>query len=114
MSEETIFTKIANHEAEADILFEDDDLVVFKDIRPKAPVHVLVVPRKPIENLAAVTEEDQALLGKLMYRASLIAKELGVAESGYKIVINTGDDGGQIVPHLHLHVLGGETIKALV
>lgn len=114
MSEETIFTKIANHEAEADMLFEDDDMVVFKDIRPKAPVHVLVVPRKPIENLAAVTEEDSELLGKLLYRASVVAKELGVAESGYKIVMNVGDDGGQIVPHLHLHILGGEPITAAV
>lgn len=114
MSEETIFTKIINHEAEADIVYEDDAVIVFKDIRPKAPVHVLVVPKKPIVNLDAVTESDSALLGMMLYRASQVAKDLGIAESGYKVVMNVGDDGGQIIPHLHLHVLGGERVKAAV
>ncbi|MFH1426849.1 MAG: histidine triad nucleotide-binding protein [Candidatus Kerfeldbacteria bacterium] len=111
---ETIFSKIINKEAEADIVYEDDEMIAFKDIRPKAPVHILVVPKKPIPDLNAFTAEDTELLGKLMLKAKDIAKEFGIAESGYKVITNTGDDAGQIIHHFHLHVVGGEPIKTVV
>lgn len=82
-------------------------MVAFDDINPHAPVHVLVVPKRHIESLAAVTDKDKALMGKIVYRCKLLAEELNIAESGYRVTVNIGKWGGQVVPHLHFHLLGG-------
>ena len=103
----TLFEKIAAGEIPAKIIQEDEDLIVFHDINPQAPIHVLVVPKKPIPRLASATTEDGKLLGNLLLKAQEIAKLLGIAESGFRVVINNGRNGGETVPHLHVHLLGG-------
>ncbi|MEO1521692.1 MAG: histidine triad nucleotide-binding protein [Cyanobacteria bacterium J06633_2] len=110
MSEDTIFGKIIRREIPADIVYEDDLALAFKDINPQAPVHVLVIPKKPIPKLADAQPDDQALLGHLLLTAKTIANQLGL-EKGYRVIINTGDDGGQTVFHLHLHLLGGRALQ---
>ena len=103
----TLFEKIAAGEIPAKIIQEDEDLIVLHDINPQAPVHVLVVPKKAIPRLAQATAEDGKLLGKLLLTAREMAKSLGIAESGFRVVINNGRNGGETVPHLHVHLLGG-------
>ncbi|MEL6225349.1 MAG: histidine triad nucleotide-binding protein [Cyanobacteria bacterium J06627_8] len=110
MSEDTIFGKIIRREIPADIVYEDDLALAFKDINPQAPVHVLVIPKKPIPKLADAQPDDQALLGHLLLTAKTIAGQLGL-EKGYRVIINTGADGGQTVFHLHLHLLGGRALQ---
>lgn len=112
--QESIFTKIINREADSTIVYEDDDMIAIEDINPKAPVHILLIPKEPVPDLNHFEEKHTELLGKMMLRIPQIAKEKGIAESGYKVVNNVGDDGGQIVAHFHLHILGGEPIKTLV
>ena len=102
----TIFEKIAAREIPAKIVFEDDDVLAFHDVSPQAPVHVLIVPKRVIPRLAETNESDQALLGKLILTATKVARELGASESGYRVVINSGADAGESVPHLHVHLLG--------
>ena len=102
----TIFEKIAAHEIPAKIVFEDADVIAFHDVNPQAPVHVLIVPKRVIPRLAEAKEADQALLGKLFLTAARLARDLGVSESGYRVVINSGPDAGESVPHLHVHLLG--------
>ena len=102
----TIFKRIIAREVPAEILFEDDDVLAFHDVNPQAPVHVLIIPRRAISRIADATETDRALLGKLLLTASKIARDLGISESGYRIVINNGPDAGESVPHLHVHLLG--------
>lgn len=115
MSEqESVFTKIIKREAEADIVYEDDEMIAIKDIRPKAPVHILVISKEQIADLNACEQRHTELLGNMMLRAAQIAKDTDIAASGYKVVTNIGDDGGQIIHHLHLHVVGGEPVKVLV
>jgi histidine triad (HIT) family protein len=103
----TIFEKIAAREIPSDIVHEDDLCLAFRDVSPMAPVHILVVPKKPVPRLAASTAEDAPLLGHLLATATSIAKSEGIADSGFRIVINNGPDGGESVPHLHIHLLGG-------
>jgi histidine triad (HIT) family protein len=102
----TIFEKIAAREIPAKILFEDDDVIAFHDVNPQAPVHVLIVPKRVIPRLSAAEESDQAILGKLLLTAAKLARDLGVNESGYRVVLNSGPDAGESVPHLHVHLLG--------
>lgn len=106
-----VFCKIARHEIPAGVRFEDDEIIAFDDINPAAPIHVLVIPKIHIPSLAVVEEKDQPLLGKLVYRAKLLAEELNIAEPGYRVSINVGKWGGQIVSHLHLHILGGAPLS---
>jgi histidine triad (HIT) family protein len=106
----TIFAKIIAKEIPADIVFEDDVCLAFRDISPKAPVHVLVIPKKPIVSLADLTEDDQAVMGRCVVVASIIAKQEGLGD-GYRLVVNCGKDGGQEVPHLHFHLLGGRKMS---
>ncbi|BBA79383.1 histidine triad family protein [cyanobacterium endosymbiont of Rhopalodia gibberula] len=101
----TIFSKIICKEIPADIVYEDDISLAFKDISPQAPVHILVIPKKPIANLDEGTEEDKTLLGHLLLIVQKIARKVGL-NNGYRVVINNGNDGGQTVNHLHLHILG--------
>jgi histidine triad (HIT) family protein len=102
----TIFEKIARREIPADIVWEDDDAIAFRDVNPQAPVHVLIVPKRVIPRLAEASDTDGALLGKLLLATRNLARQLGLAESGYRVVINSGRDGGETVPHLHIHLLG--------
>jgi histidine triad (HIT) family protein len=102
----TIFEKIIAREIPAKIIWEDDDAIAFHDVNPQAPVHVLIVPKKVIPRLAAASEGDAKILGKLLLIAGKLAKELGVEESGYRVVVNSGPDAGESVPHLHVHLLG--------
>ena len=102
----TLFEKIVAREIPAKIVFEDEDVLAFHDVNPQAPVHVLIVPKRVIPRLAQTNESDQALLGKLILTAAKVARDLGVSESGYRVVINSGRDAGESVPHLHVHLLG--------
>ncbi len=111
MAETTIFKKIIDREIPADIVYEDDLCLAFRDISPKAPVHVLVIPKKEIENVAALQPEDQALAGHLLLQCGHIARELGIEESGYRVIANCGTHGGQSVNHLHFHILAGRQLK---
>ena len=102
----TIFEKIAARQIPADIVCEDDEVIAFHDVDPKAPVHVLIVPKRVIPRMAESTAADQALLGKLLLTTRTVAEKLDLLTSGYRIVINNGPDAGESVPHLHVHVLG--------
>jgi histidine triad (HIT) family protein len=104
--ESCLFCKIANHEIPAEILYEDSQVMAFKDISPQAPVHFLLIPKKHIDNLMEISENDEALLGHVLFCAQKIAKQEGCEEKGARFVLNCKTDGGQTVNHLHLHVLG--------
>ena len=106
MSEKTLFQRIADREIPADIVFEDDLCIAFRDIDPKAPTHILVVPRKPVPSLDDLEKEDEILVGHLFLVAKQLAEEEGL-HNGYRTVFNCGAEGGQAVDHLHLHLLGG-------
>ena len=103
----TIFTKIINKEIPADILFEDDDVLAFRDINPQAPIHFLVIPKKEIRTLNDIEENDKDLIGKLFIIAKELAKSEGISEKGYRTIFNCNEYGAQTVYHIHLHVLGG-------
>lgn len=105
----TIFTKIINREIAADIVYEDDQCLAFRDVSPQAPTHVLLIPKKPLVSLDSFTEEDSALASHLLMKVPKIAADLGLKD-GYRTVINTGEDGGQSVFHLHIHILGGRNL----
>jgi len=105
-SSKTIFKRIIDREVPADIIYEDDRCLVFRDINPQAPTHVLVIPKKEIASLADVREEDEGVLGHLLVVANKVAQQLQLS-GGYRVVINVGRQAGQSVDHLHLHVLGG-------
>lgn len=104
---DTIFSKIVRREIPADIVYEDDHVLAFRDAAPQAPTHVLVIPKEPLVNLLDATPDNTLLLGRLMQAAVHVARTLGLAEDGFRVVVNVGKDGGQSVDHLHLHVLGG-------
>ena len=103
----TIFKKIIDKEIPADIVYEDDLCLAFRDIDPQAPVHVLIIPKKEIVSLAEASEDDKDLLGHMLLTASQIARDMGVSDSGYRLVLNTNKEGGQEVEHMHIHLLGG-------
>ncbi len=107
---ETIFSKIIRREVPADIVYEDDDVLAFRDINAQAPTHVLFIPRKPIATLNDLGEDDALLIGKLVLAATRFAKAEGFAENGYRCVINCNRDGGQTVFHVHLHLLAGRLL----
>jgi histidine triad (HIT) family protein len=102
---ETIFSKIIRREIPADIIYEDELILAFRDVQPQAPVHILVIPKQPIESIATVTSSDQAILGHLMVKIQHIAAVAGLSK-GYRVVTNIGEDGGQSISHLHFHILG--------
>ena len=111
MAEMTLFEKICAGEIPATIVHEDEQCVAFRDISPQAPTHILIVPRKPVPRIGLAETGDQALLGHLLLAAAEIARREGLADSGYRLVINNGRDGGEAVPHLHVHLLGGRQLK---
>jgi histidine triad (HIT) family protein len=104
---DTIFSKIVRREIPADIVYEDDEVLAFRDLNPQAPVHVLFIPKQPLATLNDATVGDAELLGKLLLATAAYAKQEGLAEQGYRTVINTNEDGGQTVYHLHVHLLAG-------
>ena len=106
----TLFEKIIAREIPASIVYEDDRVLAFKDINPGAPTHVLIVPKRPIPRIAEAQAEDQQVLGHLLVKAAEVARQLGLTEGGYRLVINNGPDAGESVPHLHLHILGGRRL----
>lgn len=110
MVQDCIFCKIVAGEIPSEQVYADDLAIAFQDINPQAPTHILVIPRKHISDMNAATAEDQALLGHMMLRASDIAGELGLAESGFRLALNTGPDARQSVFHIHLHILGGRRL----
>ena len=111
MVQDCIFCKIAAGEIPSDQVYADDLAIAFRDISPQAPTHTLVIPRKHISDMNEASAEDQALLGHMMLRAAEIAREAGLAESGYRLVLNTGPDARQSVFHIHLHILGGRRLS---
>ena len=111
MPDKTLFTRIIDGEIPGSFVHRDEHVVAIRDIHPAAPVHVLVIPRRPIPSLAALEDEDRELMGHLMLTVKGIAEREGLAERGYRVVINTGEEGGQTVPHLHVHILGGERLS---
>ncbi|MBE9097225.1 MULTISPECIES: histidine triad nucleotide-binding protein [unclassified Tychonema] len=109
-TQETLFSKIIRKEIPADIVYEDDLALAFRDINPQAPVHILVIPKKPIPKLADAESGDQDLMGHLLLTVKRVAEQEGLS-NGYRVAINTGNDGGQTVHHLHLHILGGRQMN---
>jgi histidine triad (HIT) family protein len=107
----SLFNKIISREIPATIVFEDDLCLAFRDINPQAPTHILLIPKKEIESLNDLSDADAALMGHLMIVAPKIAKAEGIAERGYRVVINTNAQAGQTVPHVHLHILGGRAMQ---
>lgn len=107
---QTLFSKIITGQIPAKIVYQDEHLIAIQDINPQAPVHILVIPVKPLPSIAQAAEDDQALLGRLLLAAKQIAEQTGLAATGYRLVINTGAHGGQTVPHLHIHLLGGRPL----
>jgi len=106
----TVFERIVAREIPADIVFEDERVLAFRDLHPQAPVHVLVIPKKVIPRVNEAQVADEGVLGALLLTAASVARQLGLDRTGYRLVINNGRDGGESVPHLHVHVLGGRAM----
>jgi histidine triad (HIT) family protein len=111
MAEECIFCRIVACEVPSDIVYQDEDFLAFRDISPQAPTHVLIIPKIHITSLAELTEEQQGLIGRLIILAKNLAEKEGIAKKGYRLVISCGPEGGQVVPHLHLHLIGGRKLN---
>lgn len=109
--DDCVFCNIANHTMAAEMVSENDDLMVIKDIFPKAPVHLLIIPKKHITSVTDLSPEDSALLGNMVMAGKQAAEQQGISDTGYKLIFNVGKHGGQIVPHLHLHLLGGKQLS---
>jgi histidine triad (HIT) family protein len=114
MPQETIFSKIIRREIPANIVYQDDQVTAFRDINPQAPTHILVVPNKLIPTVNDVTAEDEQMLGHLFTVARRIAEQEGIAESGYRLLVNCNRDGGQEVFHLHMHLVGGRPLGPML
>jgi len=104
---QTLFEKIVARELQAAIVYEDDLVLAFRDIKPQAPTHVLIIPKKPIPRISEAKPEDHKILGHLLLKAAEVASQLGLTRSGYRLVFNNGPDAGEAVPHLHCHIIGG-------
>ncbi len=109
--DDCVFCNIINKTIDAKLLAETEDLIVINDIFPKAPVHFLVIPKKHVESINHLSENQELLVGKIVFAAKQMAEKLNIAEKGYKLIFNVGRDGGQVVKHLHLHVLGGKRLE---
>lgn len=106
-----IFCQIVAGKIPSELLYQDDDVLAFRDINAQAPTHILIIPRKHIPALAQISETDLSLIGQMVAVANRLAKEAGILEAGYRLVINCGEGGGQLVPHLHMHLLGGKRLS---
>lgn len=114
MVKETIFSKIIHREIPSDIIYQDDSVTAFRDISPQAPVHILIIPNKIIPTVNDIGEDDEKVLGHLFTVAAKLAKQEGIDESGYRLIMNCNKDGGQEVYHLHMHLLGGKQLGKLI
>lgn len=110
---ETIFSKIIRHEIPADIVYEDDDILAFRDINPQAPVHVLIIPKVEIATVNDIQPEQAELIGKMVLAAQSIARQENIAEDGFRLVINCNQHGCQVVFHMHMHLIGGKQLRGL-
>jgi histidine triad (HIT) family protein len=106
----TLFERIIARQIPADIVYEDDRVLAFRDINPQAPVHVLIVPKRVIPRINEATSADAEVLGHLLLKAAEVARQLGLGDTGFRLVLNNGADGGETVPHLHCHILGGRAL----
>ncbi len=109
--EDCIFCKIIKKEIPSEIMYEDENVIAFKDINPEAPIHILVVPKKHIPSLAQIKKEDEIIIGKIYNVINKIAQQQGVKEKGYRVIVNCGEDGGQTVGHLHFHLVAGKKLR---
>jgi histidine triad (HIT) family protein len=107
-----VFCQIVAGKLPSDILYQDDEVIAFRDIQPLAPTHVLIIPKRHIPALADLSDEETALIGHMARVANALARQEGVAQSGYRLVVSSGEQGGQIVPHLHMHLLGGRQLAS--
>lgn len=114
MAEETIFSKIVSGEIPADIVYKDEQVTAFRDVNPQAPTHILIIPNKIIPTADDVTPEDEPMLGHMFVVASQIARDEGIAEDGYRLLVNCRDHGGQEVYHLHMHLFGGRALGPML
>lgn len=105
-----VFCNIVNKTLLSEILYESENLIVIRDLLPKAPIHLLIIPKKHVLSINHMQEQDQPLLGEMAYTAKLMGEKFGVSESGYKLVFNIGRDGGEVIAHLHMHLLGGKKL----
>ena len=112
--QDCIFCKIINKEIPSNIVYEDEEILAFRDINPVAPVHILVIPKKHIASILELSEEDEKTIGKIHTTIKNIAKKENVAESGFRVITNCGKDGGQVVGHLHFHLIGGKNLGAKI
>ena len=106
-----VFCQIVAGKLPGDILYQDEEVMAFRDIHPVAPTHVLIIPKRHISSLAQMADEETPLIGKMTQVANQLAREEGISESGYRLVISSGKDGGQVVPHLHMHLIGGKSLS---
>jgi len=114
MAEETIFSKIIRKEIPSDMVYQDDQVTAFRDINPQAPIHILIVPNKFIPTINDVSATDEPVLGRMLSVAAKLAKEEGIAEDGYRLIMNCNEHGGQEVFHIHLHLLGGKKLGRML
>ena len=114
MDENCIFCKIIAKQIPSDIVYEDEEIIAFRDIHPVAPIHVLVIPKKHIESIEQMEEEDEKVVGRIYSVIKKIAKQEGIEKEGYRVIVNCGKDAGQEVPHLHFHLLGGRKLGAKI
>ena len=112
MAEGCIFCRIVAGELPADVIYQDEDFLAFRDVAPQAPVHVLIIPRTHITSVAELAEGQEELAGRLIIIANELARKEGIAGKGYRLAVNCGSEGGQVVPHMHLHFLGGRQMDA--
>jgi histidine triad (HIT) family protein len=106
-----IFCQIGAGKIPSDMVYQDEEIIAFRDIKPQAPVHLIIIPRRHITSLAHLSETDSSLVGKMVAIANKLAKKEGMANKGYRLAINCGEQGGQVVPHLHMHLLGGRRLS---
>ena len=108
--EDCIFCKIINKEITSENVYEDEEIIAFKDINPAAPIHILVIPKKHISSVIELEEEDEMLIGKIYSVINKIAKDIGISKNGFRVIVNCGEDGGQVVGHIHFHLLAGKKL----
>ncbi len=114
MVEECLFCRIASGEIRSDVIYQDDEFFAFRDINPQAPTHVLIIPITHVDSLNEISDQQENLMGRMVIIAKKLAEKEGIAKSGYRLVLNCGSEGGQVVPHLHLHLIGGRKLNGKI
>ena len=114
MVEECLFCRIISREIPSDIVYQDDEFLAFKDIHPQAPTHILIIPKTHFDSLVEISDQQEKLMGRLVIIAKKLAEKEGLAKNGYRLVLNCGAEGGQVVPHLHLHLIGGRKLDGKI